>query len=111
MMLIIFLMSEISGVTIQKTVFDSETVHVNGHFMLFFLLCIAYYKAVKDIVTSILFTAIYAFTDEFHQMYTLLRSPSFFDIKVDIIGAILAGVFLWKLTFLLPKSLKNWLEN
>lgn len=111
MMLVIFLVSSISGATIQKTVLDNNTVQINSHFMLYFLLCIAYYKAVKDIPTAIIYTTIYAFTDEYHQMYTLLRSPSFFDIKVDVVGALIAGLLLWKLHFLLPKSFKNWLEN
>ena len=109
MMTVIFLSSSTKGTTINETAFNTETYHIIGHLVLFFFLCISFYKATKNVIYSILLSVFYALFDEFHQKYTLGRSPSFFDIKVDIIGAVMAGAFLWKLQHLLPKKLKNWL--
>ena len=36
---------------------------------------------------------------------------SIFDIIVDSLGALLAGILLWKLQHILPKKLSNWLNN
>ena len=111
MMLVIFISSSTKGTTIDQTAFNTETHHIIGHFVLFFLLCAAYYRATKSIIYSILLSFIYAFFDEFHQKYIIGRSASLFDIKVDIIGATVAGTALWKLQALLPEKLKSWLKN
>ncbi len=110
-MLIIFMISSMTGTTINEKGLDNELLQINGHFVLFFLLCLAFFKATKNIALSIFLSALYALFDEFHQIYTLLRSPSFFDIKVDTLGAVFAGLILWKLQHLLPKKLKSWLNN
>ena len=111
MMALIFLSSSTKGSTIDETSFNTATSHIVGHFILFFFLCISFYKATKNIFYSILFSFIYSLFDEYHQKYTLGRSPSLFDIKVDIIGAVIAGLSLWKLKALLPKKLRNWLTS
>lgn len=111
MMALIFLSSSTKGSTIDETSFNTETYHIVGHLTLFFFLCISYYKATKNIIYSIILSLIYALFDEYHQKFTLGRSPSLFDIKVDIIGAAVAGICLWKLKVLLPEKLKSWLTS
>ncbi|RJR27035.1 VanZ family protein [candidate division WWE3 bacterium] len=110
-MLIIFLASSIPGKLVNSVGLGKESYHINGHFFLFFVLCIAYYKATKSIIKSIIFTFLYGILDEIHQIFIPLRSASFFDIFVDTAGGLLAGGLLWKLQHLLPKKLKNWLIN
>jgi len=111
MMAVIFLSSSTKGSTINETAFNTERSHIFGHLVMFFFLCVSFYKGTKNVFKAILFSAFYAFFDEFHQKYTLGRSPSFFDVKIDIIGATAAGLCLWKLQHLLPKKLKSWLAS
>ena len=108
---IIFLSSSATGETIQASGLGKEPIQVGGHLIQFFVLCLAYYKATGNILGSVLLAIAYGFVDEYHQTFISERSPSFFDIKVDTIGALLAGVFLWKLQQLLPNKLRNWLNN
>ncbi len=110
-MIAIFIMSATPGTKVNSMGFESETFRINGHFIMFFILCFLYFKSTKNIVKAILFTAIYAFLDEFHQKFTPFRSASLFDVGIDIMGACLAGLILWKLNYLLPKPLKNWLKK
>lgn len=110
-MLVIFTVSSVPGQAINALGLGKESYHINGHFILFFILCLTYYKALKDIPLSIVLTGVYSFFDEFHQKYTPFRSSSFFDIYVDIAAAVVAGVILWKFQCILPKKLVTWLTK
>lgn len=110
-MIIIFGLSSIPGRLIQSSVINNEPSEISGHFILFMLLCFAYYRATKKILLSIFMTIIYAVFDELHQVFTPLRSSSLFDVYVDSLGAIISGIILWKLLPILPKKLKNLLIN
>ena len=110
MMLVIFIVSSIPGKIINDSGLGKESYHINGHFLLFLILTLTYFKATKSIAKSILFSLIYAVFDELHQKFTPLRSVSAFDIYVDTIGTLIGGLILWK-KHLLPDSLKNWLEK
>jgi len=110
-MLVIFLSSSMNGEAIQRTGLGHERYQISGHFGLFFLLVFAYYKGVKNTWQSVALTIMYGILDEFHQYFTYLRSPSLFDIKVDALAALMAGLILWKFQANLPKKLKNWLKN
>ena len=111
LMSIIFLLSSATGQTIESSGLGKESIQINGHLFLFFFLCIAFYKATKDIAASIILTVFYGVLDEIHQTFVYLRSPSIFDIKIDTVGALLGGLILWKLLPLLPEKLKNWLKE
>jgi VanZ family protein len=108
-MAIIFLASATPGKVLHDIGFTKESYHIDGHFTLYFFLCIAYYKATKSIFKSLLLTLFYGITDEIHQAFVPLRSASMFDILVDALGGLLAGGLIWKFKPLLPKKLKNWL--
>jgi VanZ family protein len=109
-MLVIFIISSVPGKIINDSGLGKESYHINGHFVLFLVLSLTYYKATKNIVRSILFCILYGIFDEFHQNFTPLRSVSMFDIYVDTLGAFIGGLLLWKI-HILPDSLKNWLKN
>jgi len=111
MMLVIFISSSTTGTTINETPLNTESRHIIGHLTAFLLLTVTFYKATKNPFKSVFLSAAYALLDEYHQKFTMGRSPSIFDIKVDIIGATIAGIFLWKLQAVLPKKLKNWLSS
>ena len=110
-MFIIYLVSSTPGPVIQQAGLGHESLHITGHFALFFFLCISFYKATKNILLSIILSVIYGVLDEYHQFFTFERSPSIFDIQIDALGAIMAGIVLWKLQHILPKKLKNWLND
>jgi VanZ family protein len=109
-MLVIFIVSSVPGKIINDSGLGKESYHINGHFILFLLLTVTYYKATKNILKAILFSFMYALVDEIHQKFTPLRSVSLFDIYVDTIGTVIGGLLLWKRS-VLPDSLRNWLEN
>src|SRR5512147_1563344 len=104
-MIVIFMLSSTSGTTIQSAGLGNETLHRVGHLLMFALLCIAYYKATKKAGYAILLTVVYSLFDELHQKFVYLRSASLFDVVVDTLGALLAGLVLWTLQSILPKIL------
>lgn len=110
-MTIIFIASSTPGQTINEYGLNKESIQISGHFWFYVFLCFAYYKATKNVVNSILLAILYACTDEFHQIFTPLRSVSLFDIGVDTVAATLTGISLWKLQPHLPQKLRNWLNN
>lgn len=108
-MVVIFTLSSMPGEVVNATVARTETVQKIGHLFLFSFLCLAYFKATKNIVLSMFLTLLYAIFDEFRQSFTLERSSSLSDIGVDMIGALISGIFLWKILPKLPERLKNLL--
>jgi len=108
-MAVIFILSSQPSEVVNSTVARTEPVQKIGHLILFTTLCLTYFKATKSIKKSILLTLIYAFFDEFRQSFTPGRSSSFSDIFVDMIGASISGIFLWKILPNLPEKLKNLL--
>ena len=108
-MLLIYALSSINGEAVNRSIVGNEPSEISGHFILFIILCIAFFKATKDIPLSIVMTVSYAVFDELHQLTILGRSCSIFDLGVDTLGAIISGILLWKLLPTLPKKLKNLL--
>lgn len=69
------------------------------HFVIFGILSILYLLSLKwrrtfletdhkVFLLSLVLTIIYAITDEFHQSFSLGRSPSFKDVIIDTFGAL-----------------------
>lgn len=110
-MTVIFTLSSQPGEVVNSTVANTESVQKIGHVIMFMILCISYFKATKNIPLSILLSLLYAIFDEYHQSFTADRSSSFSDIFVDVLGASVSGIFLWKVLPNLPKKLKNLLLN
>jgi VanZ family protein len=110
-MAIISGVSSVNGPYINSLGLGYEAYHINGHFILFMFLCVAYFKATKNIFNSIMLTLIFGIIDEFHQIFTPFRSSSIFDIFVDTAGGLISGGILWKFQHILPKRLRNWLLN
>lgn len=110
-MAVIFMLSSLTGKTIKDVGLGNEGYHVGGHFLLFFILCVSFYKGTKNVWLSVLFTFLYAILDETHQLFILERAASFKDIVTDSLSAFLAGIILWNFYHNLPKTLKNWLSS
>jgi len=110
-MAVIFGISSINGPAIDRAGLGSEPLHIKGHFFMFVVLCVSYFKATKNVALSVFLTIIFGLSDEFHQKFVPFRSASFFDVYVDSLAAIISGLFLWKLQPILPKQLRNWLNK
>ena len=110
-MTFIFILSSQPGEVVNSTVANTELIQKIGHVIMFMILCISYFKATKNIPLSILLSLIYAIFDEYHQSFTAERSSSLSDIFVDVLGASVLGIFLWKILPNLPKKLKDLLLN
>jgi len=110
-MSVIWVSSSTPGYVINNAGLGSNKLHVSGHSLIFFLLCFCVYKAKKNVLFSIIFSILYAVIDELNQSFTPLRSASLFDILVDAIGIVLAGLILWKLQPIMPTKLKVWLNK
>lgn len=110
-MLVIFGLSSMEGQVVKATGFGHESYQVNAHFILYLLLSLALYKALKDIPKTIFWAIIYSMTDELHQVFVPGRSWQLKDLVVDLFGILLGGLIVWKSQYLLPKTLKNWLKK
>ena len=111
MMLVIFVFSSTPGTVIESVGLGKESLHVNGHFFLFFILSLGYYKATKKIALSVVLTLLYGILDEIHQYFVPLRSVSSYDVLTDLMGGLLGAGVIWNILPLLPKKLKNLLSN
>lgn len=49
----------------------------------------------REVGYSVLFVALYASTDEFHQSFVATRDPAIHDVVIDTTGATLALLLLW----------------
>lgn len=76
------------------------------HSLEFLILAILFINAIKDskiksiFLVTIMFTFIYAASDEVHQLFVINRSFQYFDILMDMIGSItgaLIGIKIFKL--------------
>lgn len=108
-MALIFLLSAIEGPVIDQTGLGKESYHLNGHFIVYFLLGLAFYKATKDLILSVELALLYGTLDEIHQIMVPGRSWETVDMLVDLSGAGIANILIWK--NLLPQKLRNWLEK
>lgn len=108
---LIFLLSSLNGDQVEGAGLGQETYQINAHFFLYFMLCIALYRATKSLAAAVAIGIFYSLTDEFHQTFVPGRSFQIRDIVVDSVGILLAGLILWKYYLPLPKKLRNWLEK
>lgn len=79
-------------------IFKSKTDYIirkTAHFTEYFILCYLIFKALyldlnrrKSLFLSLLFTFLYACSDEFHQMFVADRGPSFKDVMIDTFGGV-----------------------
>jgi VanZ family protein len=102
--------SSLSGPTVNAMGLGDEAFHFGGHFILFMFLCASLFIATGDFLVSIMGTVTYGFIDEFHQLFTPMRSSSLYDVFVDFLGALISGVALWILLPKIPKKLRQLLK-
>lgn len=64
----------------------------------------------KLVITSFLFSVMYAATDEFHQLFVKGRSGSFKDVGIDSIGCLLGALLFYVVAKLFKKRVakRSW---
>lgn len=96
----IFYMSAQSHISITHNVINDfilfKTLHIVEYAFLYFLFFRAFYCSNRKkphfksiFIYSFILSALFAVSDEFHQMYTPTRQPRIRDIGIDILGILL----------------------
>lgn len=81
--------------------FAEFLVRKSAHMFLYFVLAILIYMSIgkgidfKYYIISFVLTALYACTDEFHQLYIIGRSGEIRDVLVDSTGALLGLILVY----------------
>ena len=80
------------------------------HFIIYGALCVSFYRATGGLWLSVILAGLYGLFDEYHQLFTPLRSGRISDVAIDLMGASFTAFLLWKFYPHLPQKLKNWLK-
>lgn len=111
-MALIFYLSSKTDLPRADTYFLEFLFKKSGHVFVYFVLCLLWLFALgsKEVEKAILYTLLYAFTDEIHQLFVPGRTGVLTDILIDSLGISLAVLvnylFLWK-KFTLPPAQKK----
>ena len=78
--------------------FIRKLAHFSEYFILYILTyeCFKEYNCPKLMIVSIMFCALYASFDEFHQLFVVGRCGQITDVMIDTSGSIVS-CFLWRL--------------
>lgn len=93
---IIFALSATPNLRVAPTADLDFVVRKAGHMAVFGVLAVLVWRALasstvrRAMVWSLVLTAAYAATDEFHQSFTSGRHPSPVDVGIDSVGALIA---------------------
>lgn len=80
------------------------------HFIIYGALCLSFYRATGSLPLSVILSGLYGLFDEYHQLFTPLRSGKMTDVVIDLLGALSAALILWRFYPHLPQKLKTWLK-
>lgn len=80
------------------------------HFVIYGALCVSFYRATGSLWLAVLLSGLYGVFDEYHQLFTPLRSGKISDVVIDLAGATFGALLLWKFYPHLPQKLQNWLK-
>ncbi len=77
-----------------------KSAHAFVYFVLLFLWysffkTITNFSRIKILMLSFILTAIYAIVDEWHQSFVPNRNPTYFDVLIDLTGAIIAIIIIF----------------
>lgn len=116
------LIFSVSGQSVAKvsTVYTIDfAAHKAAHVLEYAILGILIYRVIKQekvnireaVVYAIVISALYGFTDEFHQSFTPTRTTRLRDVFIDTIGAAVGILIVWKLLPKAPKKLLIWAKK
>ena len=104
---LIYFLSSRSDLPHSSTFFLEFIFKKSGHIFVYFVLCSLWFFAlgVNQWENSFLYSLIFAFTDEIHQLFVPLRTGVLTDILFDVLGITIALIFFNY--FVIPKWNKN----
>jgi len=104
----IFIQSSRQAVVVSYTGWFNFFLHKLAHVFVYSLLFLFACRAFRDKKLALIFTIIYAFSDEYHQSFVPTRNASLNDVILDIASA--TGVFYLseKYKKKIPQVLKNF---
>lgn len=88
---LIFIQSSKPATTVSYVGWFNFFIHKLAHVVIFSLLFITSCRGFKDKKIALIFTILYAISDEYHQSFTVTRTPAFTDVMIDSLAA--AGIF------------------
>lgn len=107
---LIFIGSSLPSASASKNPLIDFIVHKSVHIVEYFVLFIFAYKAFnKKFLAGFIFVIIYSLSDEFHQRFVPGRNGRIKDSFVDLTGALLGALVIWRFLQILPRKLRNWL--
>ncbi len=103
-MAIIFIASSIPGSDLPEFGIWDFSLKKGGHMLGYALLTMAFFRAMDGgkgaarfrLITALCLAAVYAASDEFHQLFTPGRRASPWDVVIDMVGGLI-GLGVWLL--------------
>ncbi len=109
--LVIFAFSSIPSAKISNFNALDFVVRKFLHISEFLILTLISYSTFKNLKKAVVFSVLYAISDEIHQRFTPGRGPSPVDVLIDCIGIILGTLIIWKKLLLkTPKKIQKLLS-
>lgn len=93
-MVIIFYFSSQSTAGITYTGTSRFLLLKSFHLIEYGVLAILWFHALSSTTITILFSYLYAISDEIHQSYTPGRGPKFTDTLIDLLGIIIGLIII-----------------
>ncbi|KKT49670.1 MAG: VanZ family protein [Candidatus Collierbacteria bacterium GW2011_GWC2_44_18] len=112
-MLLIFLMSSKSDLPVNGTITEDFLSKKLAHVFEYTVLMFFMFRAVgeKSPAKAFLYSLIFAFTDEIHQLFIPTRTGKLHDVGIDSLGLVLASISIIKFqtwnSFLLVHPLRK----
>jgi len=91
-----------------------------AHFMEYAILYVLFYRFLKNstnypfkksLLLSLVFTIVYALTDEYHQTLVSGRTGKIRDVLIDSAGGLFGLFFVYKIINYLPKSARGFIKR
>jgi VanZ family protein len=106
----IFIESSKKAVSVSSSGGTDFFIHKLAHVVLYASLFLTAVRAFKNKKIALIFTIIYAISDEFHQIFTPTRTPALRDVLIDSLSASYVYYLITKYSKKLPQVLKNFIE-
>lgn len=84
--------------------------HKFAHVFVYTLLFLSAVRAFKNLNQALIFTILYAISDEYHQMFVQTRTASIKDVIIDAVAAGVFYLLVKKYFKKLPVVLKSFLD-
>lgn len=85
-------------------------IHKFAHVVVYITLFLTFVRSLKNIKKALIFTILYAISDEYHQSFIQTRTSSFNDVVIDSVSAGIVYLYLDNFKNTLPKFVRKFLR-